>query len=98
MPFIAVIPIIIIAAAYILMKKIKIKARVKEYLKLSICIITWSGIVYQFISIARYIDKSGEMISNVMGKGGLYISWTVLILFSVYLAAVCIETFSRSSE
>lgn len=54
--------------------------------------------VYQFISIAHYIDESGEKIVNVIGRYGLGLSWISLIIFSVYLAYIYIDYFGSRTK
>lgn len=65
----------------------------KKILQLIVCTITWICLSYQLISIARYIDESGEKIKNVMGNYGLGLLWMSLILFSVYLFYLYIDYF-----
>lgn len=65
----------------------------KKILQLIVCTITWICLSYQLISIAHYIDESGEKIKNVMGNYGLGLLWMSLILFSVYLFYLYIDYF-----
>ena len=65
----------------------------KKILQLIVCTITLICLSYQLISIAHYIDESGEKIKNVMGNYGLGLLWMSLILFSVYLFYLYIDYF-----
>ncbi len=98
MPLIFIIPVIAVIVVFFVIKKCKLSASAKKYIKLFVCTVTWLSMVFQFVNIARYIDSSGERISNVLGQGGIYFSWIGLILFSVYVAAIYIEAFSKPSE
>ncbi len=95
MPLIFIIPVI---AVLVIRKKCKLSTSAKKYIKLFVCTITWLSMVFQFVNIAHYIDNSGESISNVLGQGGIYFSWIGLILFSLYVAAIYIEVFSKPAE
>lgn len=95
MPLLFFTPVCVIAVGYLIWKKAKINTSANRYISLSVCTITWMGMVYQFISISRYIDSSGEKISNVIGKYGNILSWVTLIAFSVYLVVIYIDTFRK---
>lgn len=60
MPLLFFAPVCVIATGYLIWKKAGTNTPVRKYFSLSVCTITWIGIVYQFISIARYIDSDGE--------------------------------------
>ena len=63
----------------------------RKAVQLVICTITWCTLIHQLISIARYIDDSGEMIKNVLGKYGLVLLWLSIGLFSIYLVYLYID-------
>lgn len=67
-------------------KKLRRKA-----VQLVICTITWCTLIHQLISIAHYIDDSGEMIKNVLGNYGLGLLWFSIGLFSIYLVYLYID-------
>ena len=48
-------------------------------------------LLHQLISIARYIDDSGVVIQNVLGKYGLVLLWLSIGLFSIYLVYLYID-------
>lgn len=63
----------------------------RKAVQLVICTITWCVLVHQLISIAHYIDDSGEMIKNVLGSYGLVLLWLSIGLFSIYLVYLYID-------
>lgn len=63
----------------------------RKAVQLVICTITWCALVHQLISIAHYIDDSGEMIKNVLGRYGLVLLWLSIGLFSIYLVYLYID-------
>lgn len=74
------------------------KIQSKKILQLIVCTITWICLSYQLISIAHYIDESGEKIKNVMGNYGLGLLWISLILFSLYLFYLYIDYFFKKQN
>lgn len=74
------------------------KIQSKKILQLIVCTITWICLSYQLISIAHYIDESGEKIENVMGNYGLGLLWISLILFSLYLFYLYIDYFFKKQN
>ena len=65
----------------------------RKAVQLVICTITWCTLIHQLISIAHYIDDSGEMIKNVLGNYGLGLLWFSIGLFSIYLVYLYIDYF-----
>ena len=63
----------------------------RKAVQLVICTITWCTLIHQLISIAHYIDDSGEMIKNVLGRYGLVLLWLSIGLFSVYLVYLYVD-------
>ena len=63
----------------------------RKAVQLVICTIIWCTLVHQLIRIAHYIDDSGEMIKNVLGKYGLVLLWLSIGLFSIYLVYLYID-------
>lgn len=63
----------------------------RKAVQLVICTITWCTLIHQLISIAHYIDDSGEMIKNVLGNYGLGLLWFSIGLFSVYLVYLYVD-------
>lgn len=98
MPLIVLIPACIISLMYLVWKKVNIKTCTKRILNLIICTVTWISIVYQFVSVAHYIDESGAKIADVIGRYGLSLSWIGLIIFSVYLVYIYIDYFGNKIE
>ncbi|HHW29567.1 MAG TPA: hypothetical protein GXX21_08440 [Syntrophomonadaceae bacterium] len=92
------LPLLAIVVTYFAWHKLgsKINARSRKIIKLLVYIITWVSMVYQFISIAHYIDDSGEQISNVIGEHGLILSWVSLIIFSFLLIWTIFETIGKN--
>ncbi len=95
MPLFFLVPLCAAAAGYLIWKKAGLQTTAGKVFRLSVSIITWIWIVYQFVSISRYIDDSGEQIQNVIGRYGLPLSWLVLIFFSVYLFVAVLDTFKK---
>lgn len=65
----------------------------RKAVQLVICTIAWCTLIHQLISIAHYIDDSGEMIKNVLGNYGLGLLWFSIGLFSIYLVYLYIDYF-----
>ena len=63
----------------------------RKAVQLVICTITWCTLIHQLISIAHYIDDSGVVIQNVLGKYGLVLLWLSIGLFSIYLVYLYVD-------
>jgi len=100
MPLFFLLPLLAIIVTYFVWQKLnsKINARTRKIIQLLVCIITWVSMVYQFISIAHFIDDSGQQISNVIGKYGLILSWVSLVIFSLFLIWTIFETMGRKES
>lgn len=48
-------------------------------------VIVWISVVYQFVRIAKYIDITGERISDILGPYGIYSAWLGLIVLTVQM-------------
>lgn len=100
MPLFFWLPLLLIVVTYFAWHKLdtKINARSRKIIKLLVYIITWVSMVYQFISIAHYIDDSGQRISNVIGEHGSILSWVSLIVFSLFLIWTIFETIGKKPQ
>ena len=98
MPFIFCILIGMVILAFMIWKKTDIKIRRKKILQLVVCTVTWGSLSYQLVSIAHYIDESGEKIINVMGNYGLELLLISIISFSIYLFYLYIDYFFKKSN
>ena len=83
--------VILIILIVLVFRNSDMKLRRKKVVQLVICTITWCALVHQLISIARYIDDSGVVIQNVLGKYGLVLLWLSIGLFSIYLVYLYID-------
>jgi len=56
------LPLLAIVVTYFAWHKLdcKINARARKIIRLLVYVITWVSMVYQFMSIAHYIDDSGQ--------------------------------------
>ena len=98
MPFIFCILIGMVILAFMIWKKTDIKSQRKKILQLVVCTVTWFSLSYQLVSIAHYIDESGEKIRNIMGNYGLELLWISIISFSIYLFYLYIDYFLKKSN
>ena len=98
MPLIFCILVGMVILAFVIWKKTDIKTQRKKILQLVVCTITWVCLSYQLVSIAHYIDESGEKIKNIMGNYGLELLWISIISFSVYLFYLYIDYFFKKSN
>lgn len=95
MPIVYSIFVLLIILIVLVFKNSDMKLRRKKVVQLVICTITWCTLIHQLISIAHYIDDSGEMIKNVLGNYGLGLLWFSIGLFSVYLVYLYIDYFFK---
>lgn len=91
MPIVYSIFVLLIILIVLVFKNSDMKLRRKKVVQLVICTITWCTLIHQLISIAHYIDDSGEMIKNVLGNYGLGLLWFSIGLFSIYLVYLYID-------
>ena len=91
MPIVYSIFVLLIILIVLVFRNSDMKLRRKKVVQLVICTITWCALVHQLISIAHYIDDSGEMIKNVLGNYGLGLLWFSIGLFSIYLVYLYID-------
>lgn len=91
MPIVYSIFVLLIILIVLVFRNGDMKLRRKKVIQLVIRTITWCTLVHQLISIAHYIDDSGEMIKNILGKYGLVLLWLSIGLFSVYLVYLYID-------
>lgn len=91
MPIAYSVFVILIILIVLVFRNGDMKLRKKKIVQLVICTITWCTLIHQLISIARYIDDSGEMIKNVLGNYGLGLLWFSIGLFSIYLVYLYID-------
>ena len=68
MPIVYSIFVLLIILIVLVFRNSNMKLRRKKVVQLVICTITWCTLVHQLIRIAHYIDDSGEMIKNVLGR------------------------------
>lgn len=92
MPIVYSIFVLLIILIVLVFRNSNMKLR-KKVVQLVICTITWCTLIHQLISIAHYIDDSGEMIKNVLGNYGLGLLWFSIGLFSIYLVYLYIDYF-----
>ncbi|MDO5037481.1 MAG: hypothetical protein Q4E37_04170 [Tissierellia bacterium] len=97
MPLVFLLPLLLVLMAYFLHKKFHQRPG-KKCLALGLCTFVWASMVYQFISLASYIDESGQQIERVLGPYGLGLAWISLILFSVYLAYLYVDFFTPKTK
>ena len=90
MPIVYSIFVLLIILIVLVFRNSDMKLR-RKAVQLVICTITWCALVHQLISIARYIDDSGVVIQNVLGKYGLVLLWLSIGLFSIYLVYLYID-------
>jgi len=90
MPIVYSIFVLLIILIVLVFRNSDMKLR-REAVQLVICTITWCTLIHQLISIAHYIDDSGEMIKNVLGNYGLGLLWFSIGLFSIYLVYLYID-------
>lgn len=90
MPIVYSIFVILIILIVLVFRNGDMKLR-RKAVQLVICTITWCTLIHQLISIAHYIDDSGEMIKNVLGNYGLGLLWFSIGLFSIYLVYLYID-------
>ena len=83
MPIVYSIFVLLIILIVLVFRNSDMKLRRKKVVQLVICTIAWCALVHQLISIARYIDDSGVVIQNVLGKYGLVLLWLSIGLFSI---------------
>ena len=62
MPIVYSIFVLLIILIVLVYRNSDMKLRRKKAVQLVICTITWCTLIHQLISIAHYIDDSGEMI------------------------------------
>lgn len=62
MPIVYSIFVLLIILIVLVFRNGDMKLRKKKIVQLVICTITWCTLIHQLISIAHYIDDSGEMI------------------------------------
>ena len=91
MPIVYSIFVLLIILIVLVFRNGDMKLRKKKIVQLVICTITWCVLVHQLISIAHYIDDSGEMIKNVLDSYGLVLLWLSIGLFSIYLVYLYID-------
>ncbi len=91
MPIVYSIFVLLIILIVLVYRNSDMKLRRKKAVQLVICTITWCTLIHQLISIAHYIDDSGEMIKNVLGNYGLGLLWFSIGLFSIYLVYLYID-------
>lgn len=91
MPIVYSIFVLLIILIVLVFRNSNMKLRRKKVVQLVICTITWCTLVHQLIRIAHYIDDSGEMIKNVLGRYGLVLLWLSIGLFSIYLVYLYID-------
>ena len=91
MPIVYSIFVLLIILIVLVFRNSNMKLRRKKVVQLVICTITWCTLVHQLIIIAHYIDDSGEMIKNVLGRYGLVLLWLSIGLFSIYLVYLYID-------
>lgn len=91
MPIVYSIFVLLIILIVLVFRNSDMKLRRKKVVQLVICTITWCTLVHQLIRIAHYIDDSGVMIKNVLGKYGLVLLWLSIGLFSIYLVYLYID-------
>ena len=92
MPIVYSIFVLLIILIVLVFRNSNMKLR-RKAVQLVICTITWCTLIHQLISIAHYIDDSGEMIKNVLGNYGLGLLWFSIGLFSIYLVYLYIDYF-----
>lgn len=93
MPIVYSIFVLLIILIVLVFRNSDMKLRRKKVVQLVICTIIWCTLIHQLISIAHYIDDSGEMIKNVLGRYGLVLLWLSIGLFSIYLVYLYIDYF-----
>ena len=98
MPLIFCILIGMVILAFVVMKKVEVRIQRKKFLQLIVCTITWICLFYQLVSIAHYVDESGEKIKNIMGNYGLGLLWVSIVSFSIYLFYLYIDFFFKKSN
>lgn len=91
MPIVYSIFVLLIILIVLVFRNSNMKLRRKKVVQLVICTITWCTLFHQLIRIAHYIDDSGEMIKNVLGRYGLVLLWLSIGLFSIYLVYLYID-------
>ena len=91
MPIVYSIFVLLIILIVLVFRNSDMKLRRKKVVQLVICTITWCTLIHQLISIAHYIDDSGVVIQNVLGKYGLVLLWLSIGLFSIYLVYLYID-------
>lgn len=91
MPIVYSIFVLLIILIVLVFRNSNMKLRRKKVVQLVICTITWCTLIHQLISIAHYIDDSGEMIQSVLGSYGLVLLWLSIGLFSIYLVYLYID-------
>ncbi|MBF0995235.1 MAG: hypothetical protein HXK82_07470 [Lachnospiraceae bacterium] len=98
MPLIFCIWIGMVILAFVVWKKADIGTQIKKILQLIVCTITWICLFYHLVSIAHYVDESGEKIKNIMGNYGLGLLWVSIVSFSIYLFYLYIDFFFKKSN
>lgn len=98
MPLIFCILIGMVILAFVVWKKVGVRTQRKKILQLIVCTITWICLFYQLVSIAHYVDESGEKIKNIMGNYGLGLLWISIVSFSIYLFYLYIDCFFKKSN
>ena len=98
MPLIFCILIGMVILAFVVMKKVEVRIQRKKFLQLIVCTITWICLFYQLVSIAHYVDESGEKIKNIMGNYGLGLLWLSIVSFSIYLFYLYIDCFFKKNN
>ena len=91
MPIVYSIFVLLIILIVLVFRNSDMKLRRNKVVQLVICTITWCTLIHQLIRIAHYIDDSGEMIKNVLGRYGLVLLWLCIGLFSIYLVYLYID-------
>ncbi len=91
MPIVYSIFVLLIILIVLVYRNSDMKLRRKKVVQLVICTITWCTLIHQLISIAHYIDDSGVVIQNVLGRYGLVLLWLSIGLFSIYLVYLYID-------
>lgn len=98
MPLIFCILIGMVILAFVVWKKVGVRTQRKKILQLIVCTITWICLFYQLVSIAHYVDESGEKIKNIMGNYGLGLLWISIVSFSIYLFYLYIDCFFKKNN
>ena len=82
-------PLFFPAIAIFIVLSFFINRRIKESHRLAVyscmTLVVWASVVYQFVHIFKYIDATGERITEILGSSGLAFSWIGLIVISLLM-------------